>query len=206
MKKFLIILSIACFFVFIGCKSRNIKKTSQTFKFFKIEIEQNNELKTIENKEVAIKKESFTLVIYFLKPDNLLINASFDSETFRFILNGEKTTFASEFQNKPIVEEPFNKDESLIVSDKSSNYWYYRNESEHTFSTVLQKENSFVCKRKIAFVKKSQTDKEKTLVSKIKKNDLYLVFMKLEWNKDYSKRIELKRDYLHIKFIENTQE
>ena len=62
-----------------------------------------------------------------------------------------------------------------------------------------ERKNVLLCRRKISFIL-DKTSSEKQEMSKIKADSLYLVFMKLEWNKDYTKRFEKKRESIKIIF------
>jgi len=184
-----------------GCiKKTGDKPVEPGFQHFKISIEQDNLVKGINNNEVLLEKKPFTIVISFLLPDRIFVNASYAPDSYNKAGMGMEVSELIGFKNTEIPEELFNKEDVLMISNKSPNYWYYANKNEHRFSEVIKKGGVLICSRKISNVLVFDKLKKKIAVTKITADTIYLVFMKLEWNDDYSKKIEKKRELIKLIF------
>ncbi len=200
MIKSILLIVLGC----ICCSCGSGQKTSSTFSHFKVEFIQDGVLKPINNHDVTLLKKSFTIIIYFKSADSIFVNASYKPDCFNAILEQKKLQEIPGFEGVGIQEELFNPDKFINISDTSPNYWYYNSHNEHRFNktSILKKPFKIRCERKIENVSFTLVDNtpKKIGVSEITQNALYLVFLKLVWNSDYTRRIEQKRDYFKINF------
>ncbi|MCP4133953.1 MAG: hypothetical protein GY754_23485 [bacterium] len=185
-----------------GCFKRNGTTVKRGFLHFKVSIEQDGLTKDIENNEVELLKKPFSIVIHFPEPDSVFVNASFEPGSFMAAFEGKKVEEVVGFEGKGMAEELFNKEETLMLSNSSPNFWQYASANEHRFSDVITKEGVYICKRNVSHIINVDNDNEKITVSNLKGNALYLVIMKMEWNEDYTQKIEKKREFIKISFKE----
>ena len=198
MKKLIIILIFSVIY-HTACTTGPATKVNPGFQHFRISVEQDNVIKEINNHIVELEKKPFTIIVSFIGFDSIFVNASFTHESYIAALNGEPVDTIKGLQSPAMNEELFNKEALIYISEKSPNYWYYTNDNDHRFSEVIKKSEIYLCRRNVASV--YVTDKNKKIdIADIPANEIYLVFMKAEWNKDYSKKIEIKREYLKLNF------
>lgn len=196
-------IAVSTLFVCIaaGCsgKDNNIRKEESLE--LNIKIVQDGIIKDIVNNEAAIYRKPFSLEFRLRGKDNVFINASFNPGTF--ISAGEKKPVDKiiGFSGTVIPEELFNREEILTLSDTNQNFWHYSNENDHSFNEVEKKDGIIICKRKITYLQTEETEKNRTPLTDIKAEALYLVLMKLEWNKDFSRKIEKNRKIIKLTFM-----
>ena len=125
----------------------------------------------------------------------------FNAETFNNAKEGLPLNELSGFKNTGIAEELFNKDSVIYISFDSPNFWYYADDTDHRFNSVLKSENGYICTRDISGIVDLDGTGEKIDMIKIKQNEIFLVIIKSEWNEDYTKMIEKSRKVIKLKFI-----
>jgi len=181
------------------CKNLNLPDQS---KIFSIAIEQDGKPVEIKDHIAILKRKQFTIVLYFSKVDEigLLVNSSFESKSFDSAANGKPISEIAGFAETGMAEYPFNKLKELMITNSAPHYWYYKNKDDHRFDEVKKKENQWVCKRLVSGFMDRDGTRKSFDIDTVDKNELYLVFIKAKWNKDFSKRIEKQRDYLKIIF------
>ena len=196
---YLIILSIFLIVSF-GCSAdKNIKK--ETIDKIDVSIEQSGSNITISGDTAEIRRTKFLLKFKFTQPDSILINASYQAETFNNAKEGLPLDELSGFKNTGIAEELFNKEGLIYISYDSPNFWYYTDDSDHRFNSILKSESGLLCTREISSIIDLDGSGEKTDISLVKQKEIYLVIIKSEWNEDYTKLIEKSRKLIKLKFI-----
>lgn len=199
MNKYLSYITIVLI-IFNGCSSdKNIRKDIP--EEIEVYIEQNGNRINITDNTAEIRRTKFSIVFKFSQPDSVLLNASFLPETFNNAREGLPLNELSGFKNTGVSDDLFNKDNLLYVSSDSPNFWYYTDDTDHRFSSVLKSESGFVCTREISSIIDMDGTGEKTDITQIRQKEIYLVIIKSDWNADYTRMIERSRKILKLKFI-----
>lgn len=186
--------------ILCGCSTgKNIKNIPDAI--IDVSIEQSGSSINIKNDTAEIRRTGFSFKFKFSQPDTVLVHASFSSETYNKAKAGLPLEELSGFKNTGIVEELFNKDSVIYLSFNSPNFWYYADDKEHKFNSVLKTGAGYLCTRDISGVVDLDGNGEKTDILKIRQNEIYIVIIKIEWNEDYTKMIETNRKILKLKFI-----
>ena len=147
---------------------------------------------------------NFTIRVELLKEDNILINASYDPETYISSLEGKNINEIKGFHDTGIADSLFNKDKYLIIHNNAPNFWHYTNKNDHRFSNIVKMNNKIICRREISQI--MNLNNEERIVTEIKNLDqkiIYLVIIKAEWNQSFDSRIEMKRYNLKLIFNDN---
>ena len=166
---------------------------------FMIGFEQSGQFIPVTNHQVVLEKKSFTVVVFFRQPDDILVNASLTPESFDLAKSGAALAEIPGFANLGMAEESFNPRTLLILSKDSPHYWYYANENDHRFNDIIPKNGQLICRRLITQV--MQGGKQQlSIVKELPGNTLYFVFLKTSWTTDFSKQIEQQRDYVKVIF------
>lgn len=202
MKKILII--AAALSLIISCAS--VSKKQKDSADFTVTIEQNGVVKEIIDNTVSLGRGEFFMIFTFPAPDSLYVNASFDSETFDLVKLNTPVEKIAGFSSTAMAEDLFNQDETLMISRLSPSYWHYAGEKDHRFTSVEVFKSGIVCRRKISFIADVDGKKNREPLKSIKNDFLYLSFMKLEWNRDFTGRIESGRKWLRIDFTDMVKE
>ncbi len=198
-----ITLTAAAFLLFalLSCGgNRELIRDSQ-FDEFTLEIEQNDILIQPANGAVSLSKSPFSIIIKFDRPGGVFINASFNESSLTPARNGVPEKEINGFKGAIIAEGLFNQDEALTISDNSPSYWYYTKDDDHRFSSVrTDAQGVITCKRRVTGF--SIYDKSESLIdiNDVAGRKLYLTVIKIEWNYDFTSKIEKKRDTLIIDF------
>ena len=160
-------------------------------KDFDVYIEQKGKIIKSENEEVTLKKSAFDIVIEFTEPAGVLINASFNSQSYSFAHKGIPKNEISGFKNTGMAEHLSNPDNEILISFDAPSYWFFENEEKHRFNSVQYKKGKYICKRTIENFYDVDSGKN-TIVEEVE-DPLYLVFIMSEYNQDFTKENELKR-------------
>jgi hypothetical protein len=168
--------------------------------YFTVGFQQDGQLIPIKNHQVFLKKKTFTLVVSFKQPDSVLINASFEPQSFEQARTGSSLENIQGFSDLGMAEEAFNPKSLLMLSSKAPHYWYYQDETNHRFNDIAQQNGMWICRRIIGQVMYRDTTREMRRISDIPENELYLVFMKTVWAQDFSQQFEKQREYVKIIF------
>jgi len=166
---------------------------------FAIGFEQNGQFIPVKDHQVVLEKKSFTVVVFFRQPDDILVNASLTPESFDAAKSGAALSAIPGFKNLGMAEESFNPRTLLILSKDSPHYWYYTDEHDHRFNDIIPKDGQLICRRLITQVMQSGKP-QLSIVKELPGNTLYFVFLKTSWTKDFSKQIEQQRDYVKVIF------
>jgi len=200
MNKWLLLILFCIITSCYGCSpDKNIKNESSDK--IDISIEQDGNDISIIDDTAEIRRTKFSIKLRFPQPDSILINASFNSETFNNAKEGLPLDELSGFKNTGIAEELFNKDSVIYLSINSPNFWYYADDSDHRFNSILKSESGYLCTRDISGIVNLDGTGEKTDINRIKQKEIFLVIIKSDWNEDYTKMIEKNRKILKLKFI-----
>jgi hypothetical protein len=199
MKKFLFF-TVALIITFQGCSAdKNIR--NENLDLIDVTIEQGGNTISIIDDTAEIRRSAFSLKFKFHQQDSILVNASFQEETFNNAKEGLALNELTGFKNTGIAEELFNKDSIIYLSFDSPNFWYYTDDSDHRFNKVLKNENGFICTREVNGIVDLDGSAEKIDLIKIKQKEIFLVLIKSEWNEDYTRMIEKNRKIIKLKFI-----
>jgi hypothetical protein len=199
MNKFLYFV-LSLIIAFYGCSSdNNIKKDA--LDIIDVSIEQGGNIISIIDNTAEIRRTGFSLKFRFAQQDSILINASFQAETFNNAKEGLPLPELAGFKSTGIAEELFNKDSVIYISSNSPNFWYYTDDSDNRFNNVLKNENGYLCTREINGVIDLDGSAEKIDLIKIRQKEIFLVLIKSEWNEDYTRMIEKNRKIIKLKFI-----
>lgn len=170
------------------------------FAHFRIYVEQDGVPQEIRNNSVNLERRPFEIIIHLTGPDSIFVNASLDDDSYYAALDGMPFNDIPGFQESGMIEELFNRDETLMLSDTAPHYWHYSDRYDHRFSDVTMTDAYLICRKKISYVAEGEEQKNRVAVDKLRKDKIYLVFMKLEWTKDFTGRKEYKRTALKIDF------
>lgn len=198
---FLIAVLGAVFTFYITSANYETTPSNQT-PYFKVAIQQSGKVMPIKDHVVQIKKKPFTLVIVFPSPQGILVNSSFDPESYDAARAGKSFSEIPGFLEFGMAEDQFNTNKDLILTKTAPQYLYYESDDDSRFDQVLHKNNAILAGRMVKFL--SVSDEEgnlkKTPISKAKSNAIYMVFADTRWNDDYTEQTELHRDFLKIEF------
>jgi hypothetical protein len=199
MRKF-IYLMLLINIAFFNCSNKNIIKDDAADRI-DVSVEQSDQIISIVDDTAEIRRIKFSLIFKFKQPDSVLVNASFHPETFNNAYEGLPLDELAGFKDTSITEELYNKNSALYISYKSTNYWYYVDDKDHRFTNVVKNEDEFVCTREIASFIDFDGSGDRTNIGNVMQKEFYLVIIKSEWNRDYTKRIEKSRRMIKFKFI-----
>ena len=184
----------------LSCASEKIIKQKVT-DTIEIAIEQSGNVIQINDDTAEIRRTNFSIILKFPQPESILINASFKPETFNNAREGLPINELAGFKQTGIPEDLFNRESVIYLSKDSPNFWYYADDSDHRFNSVLKSENGYLCTREISGIVDIDGSGEKIDLIKIKEDIIYLVLIKVEWNESYTKIIEKDRKFLKLKFV-----
>lgn len=195
-----LIISVILFILFTGCTSTQDKSLKAPFEHFLIAFEQDGTILPIENHQVNLRKAPFAVLVYFTAPDSLYIHASTERKTFDLAAGGSTVSELPGFEAGEIQENLFNSEKTLHLSETAPSFWKYTSKTEHNFSEIKNETNVIVCRRTIDTVTDHGRGDMVTPLEKISSGTVFLSMIKMEWNEDYSKRIEKKRQYFILSF------
>ena len=195
-----LIISAILITLFTGCSSTQEGATKAPFEHFLIAFEQDGTILPIENHQVNLQRAPFDILVYFATADSLFIHASTERKTFDLTAGGSPVSELPGFTEGEIQENLFNSEKTLNLSENSPSFWKYTSETEHNFTSIKNEKNVFVCRRIITSLTEQGKENKVTPIEKISPGTIFLSMIKMEWNEDYSKRIEKKRQYFILSF------
>ena len=193
----LILLSLSA-----GCSSTEERTSRAPFEHFLVAFEQEGTILPVENHQVNLKRAPFAILVYFTEADSLYVHSSRSRTTFDLTAGGSPVAQLPGFKESEIQENLFNSEKTLYLSEKAPAFWKYTSEREHNFSSVKNENNVFVCRRDITSLTEQGNEGTATPLEKISPGTFFLSMIKMEWNEDYSKRIEKKRQYFILSFTQ----
>ena len=199
MKKF-IYLALLINIAFFNCSNKNLIKDDAADRI-DVSVEQGDQIISIVDDTVEIRRINFSLIFKFKQPDSVFVNASFHPETFNNAKEGLPLDELAGFKDTSITEELYNKNSALYISYKSPNYWYYVDDNDHRFTSIVKNKDELICTREITGFIDFDGSGEKNNIGSVMQREFYLVVVKSEWNRDYTKRIEKNRRIIKFKFI-----
>ena len=191
---------VTILFLTLTCSAWGQTPPLHTMPFFAVGFFQNGEMIPVANHQVSLAKQPFTIVLYLRQPDGILVNASFDSQSFKQAGNGLPFAEIAGFSDLGMAEEPFNPKTLLMASGSAPHYWYYEHDANHRFNQVTSQQNILVCERIVGQIMYRDTSKKMVSIREIQENELYLVFMKTEWTSDFRQQRERQREFIQIRF------
>jgi hypothetical protein len=183
-----------------GCAAEKIKK-QKISDTIDLTIEQSGNIIQINDDTAEIRRTKFTIILKFPQPESILVNASFKPDTFNNAREGLPINELAGFKHTGIPEDLFNRESVIYLSKDSPNFWYYADDSDHRFNSVLKSETGYVCSREISGIVDLDGSGEKIDLIKVRENIIYIVLIKVEWNESYTKIIEKHRKFLKLKFV-----
>jgi hypothetical protein len=165
---------------------------------FKVYIEQNGTRLPVTNHEITLEKKPFNIIFVMHKPDGILISSSFNKTTYDKAVKKEPLSKLPGYANTGMAEGLSNTDNEVIICDDAPSYWFYDNDKEHRFNTVIKNKDSLVCTRTIKqLYLLDEKDQPTITVEKISK-PLYFVFMDYVSDPKTYERTELQREMIKI--------
>ncbi|MGN6646956.1 MAG: hypothetical protein ACTHJT_10550 [Cytophaga sp.] len=165
---------------------------------FKVYIEQNGIRQPIVNNEVSLEKQPFNIVFVMHKPDGVLISSSFNKTTYEKAVKKEPLSKLPGYENTGMAEGLFNSDNEVIICDDAPSYWFYDNDKEHRFNTVVKSKDSLVCTRTIKQLYLLDEKDQPTITVEKASKPLYFVFVDYVSDPKTYKRTELQREMIKI--------
>jgi len=187
------------FLLIISC-SENKRTSLKMEEKLQISVIQNNIEIPIKEDTVELRRNSFSILIKFKKPDSVLVNASFSPETYNNSQYGNAINELTGFRNAPIAEELFNKNRILYVSKSVPGIWYYTNESDHRFNNIVIDGSTIICQRDIKKIINLDEKNSENDIIDFEKDNIFLVFIKTRWSEDFTREVEISRRVLKINF------
>lgn len=194
-KLFIIIIALTI----AGCSSSTVIEDT-SLNEINISIMQNNEIIEPENDTYRLRRAPFSIRLTFKQPDGLLVHASLNDRTYLKAESSHPLNELPGFSHTSISEELFNMESVIHISETAPGYWYYTDERDHRFNSVIPENRGYICIREISNIINVDSGKDPIPLSRMSGDTLYIVIMKTDWNQDYTKRIELNRKYFKIIF------
>ena len=166
---------------------------------FEVAFEQGGQRFSVANHHVTLKKRTFSIVVLFKQPDDILVNVSATPESFDKAQSGAALDAIPGFRQLGMAEETFNPKTLLMLSTSAPHYWYYQNESDHRFNDARTENGRLVCRRIVAQLLSERRDQLVT-VKDFPGKALYFVFMKTGWTEDFRQQFEYQREYVKVTF------
>jgi hypothetical protein len=163
---------------------------------FNISIVQGGVAVSVVNNEITLSKSPFDIVIDMPKPDGVLLNASTNKKTATLALKNRPQAKLPGFKETGMAEALLNPDKEIILAETAPSFWYYDNENEHRFNSVIKSDNGLKCIRSVENLYDRKT--KNTIKINDIKSKLYLVFIYNKPNTNYFDRIEEKREIIII--------
>lgn len=158
---------------------------------FSITFEQDGKAVEIINNEVKLNKKEFTIVFELSEPMGLLVNGSFDKQTYELALQNKPKTNLPGFEETGMAEGLLNADNDMMLSKSAPCYWFYDDEQQNRFNSVTKVESKYICKRNISSL--FNIDNQKHIDIKKVNDPLYIVVMLTQYNQSFTNETEIQR-------------
>jgi len=166
---------------------------------FHVKIEQDGQIIEPVKNKISLKKKEFSIVFEFSEPMGLLINGSFVKKTYKLASKNKPKTKLPGFQTTGMAEGLLNPDKEIFISNDSPNYWFYDDNEMNRFNEIMVLGDKIICKRIIQNIYDIDT-KTSIKVEDVSK-PLYLVFISYKRGDKVTDQIEIKREFVKIKWI-----
>lgn len=167
---------------------------------FDIQVIQNAEIieKNSDN-EYILQNSSFDLVFSFVGNINLLVNASFNDETYWAALNKISLNNLKGFRQTGIAEGLDNQKFEMFISDNAPNAWFFQDEDYKRFNKVVIKDSKIFATRTIENL--YDLDKDKRIKINNFEGNIFIVAVFYEFDSNNLEKIEYQREILKLVII-----
>lgn len=158
---------------------------------------QNGNQIDIENEEVVLDREPFSIAFRFKRRFKTLLHAWTSSESYAA---AAATPFFRElegFSNTGMAETSFNEHKQLTISPNAPSYWHYNSKDDTRFDRVEGSGESITAYRTIRYIRWQGGDA--LAVENTNFPALYLIFVQSKYDKDYNE-FEKSRRRVKISF------
>ncbi|MDP3975521.1 MAG: hypothetical protein Q8P95_01250 [bacterium] len=169
-------------------------------KNFHVRFEQDGYLIEPMNHEVTLNKEEFSMVFELSEPMGVLVNASFDDDTYALAAQGNPKDLLPGFRNTGMAEVSSNPDREILLSYDSPNYWHYDVSGESRFNEVEMRGHAIIGKRTLRNF--YDVDSDRSTGVEAVSQPLYLVFISSKWETQTFVELEIKREYVKVNWRE----
>lgn len=164
---------------------------------FTVYFEQNGKRIDPAKGAVTLSAAPFDLVIELPEKGGVLVNASLEPFTYKPAHKGKPKEKLLGFVNPVLQEGYLNKGKEILLADDAPAYWFYENDSTHSFNTVVNDNGAFICKRRIEKITFAKTGQKEVIEGNMP--SLYLVFMRVQKTAT-GKELELRRFTVVVNF------
>jgi hypothetical protein len=182
------------FLVLVSC---SLLSGISATKLFTIRILQDGMEVPIKKNEVTLDKKPFVIEFSLVSPMGILVNASFDEQSFNISKN-KKNGMIPGFHETGMAEDVFNKQKEIMISDQAPNYWYYETDEFNRFDKIEKKDGKIICTRTVEQL--NRVAQSLTIPLEKVSAELYLVFLVTQRGKSEEADKELQRERLLIKW------
>lgn len=171
---------------------------------FELHFMQDGKEVPVNHGVVKLQKKPFAIEIEMSKKLGLMVSASFKSKMYKKAMKDEHIHELEIFNGKGLVEEKFNRDKNILISDEHPNYWFYSTDKANRFDKVVKDEYSpkVSCTRTVTMFKVADT-KEEIDVTEIAK-EVYLIFMLTKVGDNSLDKIEIQRAPVMIEWVQGS--
>jgi len=194
-SKLFIVISLL-FFISSSYIIKKVSKKEVEHFSFKI-IQDEKEIPIIDH-SVTINSKEFDLIFEFNQPMSICVQASFNPINYDLIVANSPLDKIPVFEATGLAEGIHNTEKSMFLSDEGFNYWYFDDKKENRFNKIERIKNTLLCTRTITNL--YDVEKDKKIKIKSNQSTLYLVLINYKYNKDFTLKNEIQRDYLKINF------
>ena len=167
---------------------------------FSISISQKGRMIEMKNNIVVLDDTTFNIILKFSEPMAVLVNASYNNETFTDAINNEPLSKLAGFKETGMAEVLFNPENRLLMKDRAPSYWHYESDSVNRFNTFSKDTNGITCTRTIDNILEIPA-RTSIKIQNIEK-DIYLVFITYRRGKNVMDRIEEQRQCIKLEWKE----
>lgn len=163
---------------------------------FHISVVQDGKIIKATKGAMVLDKKPFSFVFELSQPMSVLINASFDEDTYVAASKHKEMSTLFGYENIGMAEAIFNPEKEIFIADESCSLWFYESEELHRFDNIKKKNGKVICTRIIENF--FDVDADATFPVEEIDRILYLVFIAYEQGDDVNEEIELKREMIKI--------
>ncbi|HZG00403.1 MAG TPA: hypothetical protein VEY71_05335, partial [Chitinophagales bacterium] len=150
--------------------------------------------------EVTLKKEPFDIVFEFPEPMDMLVHASFNSETYDLALGAKQLKKLPGFANVALDETESNEDNEMLLNATAPARWFYTDDENHSFDDAKEKSGKLTCKRRVVFFNEVDSNRVTEVTDVI--DPLHLVFISTERGESDKEVLEIHRVPVRVQWEE----